>query len=301
MLTARRIGFAFFLIALIATSLFVWGPFLLERPFLRIPIVFLQEKPCIRTHIEENEYLLELDSGSSGYLSLNQEVLDKIKNKTTTENRKWEDINGNKYESLAFSIEEINIGTFEIWNAIAFTESSDFINNGCKLIKQQKSKEIPNNTLDKIQGRIGLKILRILDYWLIDFPNSELVAIRDIEKITNKPGFSLSEFTEVALEQSENQIAVIAETDFGIKKLALDTGAYRSILNFPSKEFSNHQIVKSDHLIIKNKDFGGIEFYVFEIPQAFKIDGILGLDFFYKHAIYLDFKNNRAFIGPTIE
>lgn len=101
---------------------------------------------------------------------------------------------------------------------------------------------------------------------------------------------------EVPLENLDGEIVISVATDFGMKKLELDTGASHSILNLSPEIMNNHQIIHSDHLVIGERDFGGTDFYVFEMPKHFKIDGILGRDFFANHAIYIDFKRNRALI-----
>jgi len=287
----KRISFVCALITFAALLLYVWGPFQ-KRPFLRIPILFLGERPCVLAKIENKEYLFELDSGSPNCFSMQQEVLDKIKNKTAAPPRSWSDINGNNYISPSFTIKDISIESFEMWNVPAFREEKKFVMDGCKVIKQP----FQSNGCIMHQGRIGARALRILDYWLINFPKSEIVAIRDIEKIKRYPEFSFDEFVEVSLDPKEIQLIILAETDFGVKRLALDTGAWRSVLDLPSAAFSDHQSVKTNQLVISNQDLGGMEFYLYKLPEDFKVDGILGLDFFQKHAIYLDFKNNRAFI-----
>jgi hypothetical protein len=157
-----------------------------------------------------------------------------------------------------------------------------------------------NKELADIAGRIGAETLRALDYWLLDLPNNELIAIRDIEKIKNFPGFSFDGFTEVALGDIRPHIVISVDTPLGIKKLAIDTGAFCSILSPPSSEFVNHQILKIDPLVIGETKFGVMEFYLFKLPEQCKFDGLLGRDFLEKHAVYLDFKRNRAFIGPDV-
>ena len=43
-----------------------------------------------------------------------------------------------------------------------------------------------------------------------------------------------------------------------------------------------------------------MEFLLFDFSEKFEgIDGILGMDFFSKHLIYLDFKERKALIGPS--
>ena len=52
-------------------------------------------------------------------------------------------------------------------------------------------------------------------------------------------------------------------------------------------------------LIINGNYLGCWPFYVIQFGERWShIDGILGLDFFKRHAIYLDFSNQLAYIHP---
>ena len=287
---------AFSLIIALAASLFVWRSFQPKAPFLRIPIVFTDGKPCINVKLEGSEYLFQLDSGSFGCFSTHKkEIIEKIKNKTALEPTKWMDVKGNEYLSPTFTVKRIDIETFQMFNAIIEKEDLNFIANGSNLTSSVFEE---TNRLENISGRLGIRTLRVLDYWLIDFPHSAIFAIRDIEKIKDIPGFSFEEFTEVNLEKNKNYIMISVDTDFGPKRLILDTGASHSIISPPSAEYSNHQILKTDRFVIGDRDFGKTEFYLFHPAEAFSCDGFLGRDFFQQHAIYLDFKKNRVFIGP---
>lgn len=281
-------------------SLFIWRAFQEKKAFLRIPIIFSHKKPCINVEIEGVRYLFQLDSGCFDCFSTHKkEVIEKIKNKTPLNSVNWFDVNGNSYVSPTFMVDKINIETFEISNAIIQEENPFFILEGSHLNPSENPSREKDNGLEIISGRIGIKVLRVLDYWLIDFPSSSIFAIRDIEKIKQVPGFSFEGFTEVHLEDIRSHVALLVETDFGIKKFILDTGALRSVIAPPSERYLNHQILKTSRFSIGGYDLGETELYLFRPAEDFLCDGFLGQDFFQKHAIYLDFKKNRAFIGPS--
>ena len=302
MLKTRWGLFSLLSIVTIVIPLCIWQPFQQKRPFLRIPIVLSHEQPCIYATIEGKKMLFHLDSGSSDCFAINREILEAIEKKTLMEIKTWCDVQDNIYKSHRYIIPKIDINTFEVSNATAMEENIDFLFRGSKISKlgpREISNEEMNRQLTDISGRLGARTLRALDYWLLDLANNEIVAIRDIEKIKNTPGFSFDGFTEVALEKISPHIVITADTAFGKKKFALDIGASRSLLSPPSEEYENHTVLKMNPLMIEGKDFGTIKFYLFQMPSSFAFDGLLGRDFLEKHAVYLDFKNNRAFIGPS--
>ena len=95
----------------------------------------------------------------------------------------------------------------------------------------------------------------------------------------------------VPFQSGQFGIVITAETDLGTKRLVLDTGATHSALRgvlevAPPDELP---LSKSNTLLIGNHDFGKWEFVMYPIPkEAHDIDGILGIDFFLEHSIYID-------------
>lgn len=299
MLKQKRTLFALFIIALLFV---IWRSLPEERAFLCIPIIFSHKQPCVYANIEGKKLLFHLDSGASDCFTMNREILEGLKNKEFMEMKTWYDVQGNGYHSPRYVVKKADIDAFQLSNITVTEESVDFLFNGSKISKlstKEKSTQAKENELTDIAGRIGSRSLRAINYWLLDLPNDSLIAIRDIEKIKNTPGFSFEGFTEVVLEKISPQIVISVDTDFGKKKLALDTGASLSVLSPPSSQHANHEILDINCLSIGGRDFGKFSFYLFQIPPQFAFEGLLGRDFLGKHAIYLDFKQNRAFIGPT--
>lgn len=301
----QRAGKFFVILGLslvILISLLTWKLFQVQekQPFLHIPIIFSHGKPCVHVDIEGNKYLFHLDSGAFDCFATHKpEVIEKIKHKTSLDPTTWFDFKGNSYLSPTFEVKKICIETFKIYNATILEENPSFILNGSYSNSSNNSFCENNTELEEISGRIGIQILKVLDYWLIDFPKSSIFAIRDIEKIEQIPGFSFEGFIEVPLETIRSHAALAIETDFGIKKFILDTGASRSVMAPPSEQYLNHQLLKTNRFSIGNYDLGETELYLFHLTKDFLCDGFLGRDFFQKHAIYLDFKKNRAWIQVT--
>ncbi|MBX7066639.1 MAG: retropepsin-like domain-containing protein [Parachlamydiales bacterium] len=246
--------------------------------------------------IEENKYPFEIDLGGDFYFSISKDILANLKNKKPSGLRKSFDIKGNAYDSPVNAIKLIEISKIKINNAPFVEEQLEFILDGSVLDPPLNEKGKTDRL--QIRGRVGNRFFKGIDCWLIDFSNSTFVAIRNMDDEKKYPRFSSYKFTEATLEQTWPLIIISIETELGVKKFALDTGASRSILRTPA-EFSDaaHKIYTTDYFKIGEHDFGSVPLYLFDMSPCFMCDGLLGRDFFRNHAVYLDFKKNVALIS----
>jgi hypothetical protein len=300
----KQITVAIFVLSIAAAFLFVYAPLCQKRPYLKIPLTFsLTGRPCIRSIIEGNSYLLELDTGASHIFTLNDECLNKIKKKKSGSQIKWYDIKDNEYLSGTYNVKQINVSNVKFFDPPVREEKKEFIFDGAYLSSEEKSLEEMDLDLkdwDEVSGRIGADALRIADYLIIDFQKHSIIPVRDIEKAKKAFCLNLETFTVVPLEDIYPCFVVKVKTDFGLKTFALDTGAWRTVLSLPADDFLNHQIVESNQFIFGDTDFGKTSLYLFKFPSHFESDGVLGRDFFRKHVVCLDFKNKRVLISPPI-
>jgi hypothetical protein len=274
---------------------FVWSPFEKKGLFCKIPLYISENgSPYIKANVQGSKHFLEIDTGACSYFSINKEILEKIKAKKEETTTHSLDVKGNLYTSPLYSIEKIQIHDMAITHAPTKEEDPFFHNEGSVI---KRTKKYTNKTV----GRIGAPLLRLADYWLMDIPNKYLYAIKDLEKIKTTPGFSFEGFTEVSLEPIKPHIVINIETDFGVKKFAIDTGASRTFLR-TTPDQKNHDLITSNHFVIGGHEYGPTQIYLFDIsPRVDQFDGVVGRDFLKKHAIYLDFKSEKAFIGPLVE
>lgn len=288
----KWLRFVSILFILIGILLYVFEPFQQKGLYFQIPIVCSSDGlPCIQADIQGNKYLFELDSGGSIYFSIKEDILNKIKK--TEEERKyhWQDIKGNEYASPMFYLDSIKILKMTISKVPAIKEDPFFHSEGSVLRPQELKKTHTNSS-----GRIGSKILRLHDYWLIDLPHHALYVFKNLEEMERNFSFSFEDFAEASLEQIEPHIVIAVETDFGLKKFVIDTGAYRSILRTPA-ELQNHDIITTNRFLIGGRDFGATQLYLFDINDRMEqFDGFLGRDFLEKHTVYLDFKNKKVYV-----
>jgi hypothetical protein len=98
---------------------------------------------------------------------------------------------------------------------------------------------------------------------------------------------------QIPFELTKGIVTLSAKTESGTKRLFLDTGASASLLNEP--DASANKWIKSQ-LSLGGFDFGPWDFYLYEFHFPVEIDGALGIDFFKKYKIHLDFEHSMAYI-----
>lgn len=254
--------------------------------------------PCLNVKIESEEYLLELDTGYDSYFSLAPNLIKKIKEKSPAKFTRTADIKGNLYHAPTFNIKSLEIGKAFFKNINIKEEDSNFLLNG-SVLYPPISDMLKRDYLE-IHGRIGVKFFQSGEYWLIDFKNSKIVAIKDLEKYIKLHKVSQTNLAIASLEPIDSHLVILVQTDLGAKTFAIDSGASHSIIRAPSELGNEFPLcLTTDQFVIGGKDFGTIQFKLFEMSPHFKFDGLLGRDFLKKHALYLDLKNRKVLISLT--
>ena len=267
-----------------------------REEYIEIPVLFRRNgNPCLKANIEGIDYLFAIDTGSDSICSIRKQTIDQIqKKKKCNGNWEWNDIKGNHYISSLFKLDLIRIGKLSISDVTVFEENADFLSNGCII----KASENPNPPDDLVAGRVGSRAFRYIDYWLIDFQNSRIVASKSLEKLKEIAHIQTDNFTEVDIEEIFPFIVFQVDTSLGLRRLVLDTGASHTVLKTPSNSEGNHTIT-SNKFIIGGHDFGPKECYLFNVSGTFDaFDGFIGREFLRKHSICFDFKNRKAYIYP---
>jgi len=277
-----------------------------KMELIEIPIDFLTEKgsscigsSCIKVEIEGNELLLELDTGFACELALRGQVLEKVLNKNLLGESVTLDIKGNKYTNSVFQIDRIDLGSeVSLHKVFVKEEDLEFITSGAIINLGEESEDelkAGREFLTRTSGRIGIRSLSLFRHCIIDFQESSLVWIRNKDENFTFVG------TPVAWEEFGGGIpAIFVETDYGLKRFILDTGADYTVIN-PINLEKNHDVLITKKFIVNGCDLGPSELHVFEFASKFSgfgFDGIIGRDFFLKHAVYLDFEKKTAWIGP---
>ncbi len=254
--------------------------------------------PLTKMEIEGKSYLLEIDLGSKFPISLKKNVLDGIDNKKCSGMGEWKDVQGNKYQSPAYSVSKALLGRLVLKSVVIQQEDDEWLANTTVWAAEEKSPLIEH-------GSIGRPLLKERN-WFFDFRNSVLLASNDKNKLKLK-GYNLDDFLKVPFEIGKIGITIQVETDIGTKRLAIDTGCSLNLIN--SSFFKNYEcpngkpglpLFTSSRFVLQNENLGKMNFYLYDIcSELSDIDGFLGISFLKDHLVYIDFENKYVYIGNT--
>jgi hypothetical protein len=249
--------------------------------------------PIVEVEIEKKKHLLKIDLGATGDLFLQKRALDKIRNKEEIGTIQHANMFGRIASNNLFKIFDVQIEEYTFTNPIVSEENPEFYMQNPNSEPSDRHKR----RLAYIDGRIGRGILASSDCF-IDLPHATFFLNAEKQKEHLTKGF-----LELPLEIHDTGLMICVTTDLGTKKLVLDTGAFISFLRKPSnnslKTDSSQSEVehKSCELMIGDQNFGPWEFFFLEnMTPLLEADGILGVDFFNKHAVYLDIHEQKIYI-----
>ena len=266
------------------------------------PIEFLPNSglPTTKTKIEGKVYPLMVDLGGACTIALNKRLLENMK-KEFIRTKRIIDIKGNSYETALYLVPEIKVGQMKAVDLLVYEENDDFLTKGSIMSKTKT--EIPEKR--ELCGRIGIDLFKNNTNLFLDFKNSIMYGCDKIA-YRNRDGYNIKKMTKTNFKLEESPgIVLEIETEHGVKNFILDTGASRNIMKpsslgddgLESKQFSLYTI---SQFVIGDRDFGAQQFFLFEMSPRFKnIDGILGMDFFKTHILYIDFKSSNIHVGKA--
>jgi len=267
--------------------------------YSRIPICFIGGFPVIQLEIEGNSLPVKLDLGSSCQIALNEQALQRISQKKFIGLFDTRDVKGNLYKEACFTVPSIRVKNYEIEGGTIFQESLDFVNSGSLLWKPpgEEKKILP------IEGRVGRRFFPSHNL-LLDLPNSMLFITDSLDEL-KKDFWPISDFIEIPFEVNRWGIILRVETDSGQKKLILDTAATVTILKKGNEETQfdeqGRQTILTEKFIIGEQNFGPKQLFIFDIAEDMPADGILGLDFLNRYALFVNFRDSKLLIGSSKE
>ncbi len=275
-----------------------------EEGCYSIPLTYFSfsERAIAQVEIENEKYSLLVDLGAGHPFMLQKRCLDKIQNKTFLGQVRGFDVKGNAYSDNDYQVPFIKIGKICGEDVPIQEKSQEFLLKGCRLfhldITDRERKQI-----EYIDGSIGNTIFQKF-VCLFDFDRSVIYLSKKLDSFDKN--CSLEEYTEVPFETNSNGFIILnIETDFGLKRMLLDSGASHSILkeSHVDKKYASrieeHIWHTTSHILkINGYDFGEWDFFLYEFPDPMgsMFDAILGVDFFKDHIICIDYQNNKAYI-----
>lgn len=276
-----------------------------NQTYLRIPITISSTFgiPILNIEIEKIQYPVEVDLGMAYQLYVDPKVLKKIKNKKKEINKIQGDIRGNLYETQSFQIPSIRLKHWEIKNIVVSEEDPTYISNTVFWIPSEKiKKEIIEKDAKIKQGSIGWPIFAQFACFF-NFSHSEIVIGKNIASL-REAGYSMNEFIQIPFSVNKGGIILSMTTDLGIHQFLLDTGVSCSMIRqklVPKEKIEkikfNVEGYTTESMLLNEQNLGRWTFKLFEISECYdQFDGILGVDFFKKRAVCLDFQNQMAYI-----
>jgi len=261
----------------------------------RIPIQsypFLSRQRFIQFQLGKEQYLGLIDTGSA-FSMLRKDVLEKIPKKSFVSNSEYIGITGEKYITSNFVVDEFKIGDFIAEN-IFKEEDENFWTEGSIIKNLSFIRSVKIYLMYQVfrEGIIGMDLFQKFAC-VFDFPHSSIILANQIEEVIDENLYSIIPF-----EMGKAGVILNVHTDFGIKRLLLDSAATKSLirLSLEERDQVNDECVTTK-LTADGIDLGCWEFNFFDIAESFDdIDGILGIDFFKKSIIGLDFTAKVVYI-----
>lgn len=247
-----------------------------KKYFERIPVI-LDDRidPIIDVSIQGTVYSLRLDLGSSCPFSLREEVLQNIC-KTKRGSIKWHDFKGKQYQAPIYSVPEVKIGNLTFARALAKRDNENFNVNVAL-----------NGPPLQLPGVIGLPILEKYNLFL-DFPHSVIYASNDHLSL-QQAGLLSKNLLVIPFILHPDGIVLSVETDTGVQRLLLDTGATHTAIRTPHP-------TSTTQFRLMGHDFGARSLISLDLCSRFDYDGFLGLDFLREHSLFIDYPNKRIFL-----
>jgi len=265
---------------------------------IKVPVVFRGPGfcPTVKGKIQDHEYAFLVDTGAYQRFYLINSAFSKVTSKKRVKDTKMQDFKGNVYECPIHEVKDLNIHSIALSNAEIVEQGLDFDEN------TNIWPSIPKSKKRYSHGTIGLKFFKDFTT-LFDFQNSLIILAKSQEELEKSGYFNPKKFISVPFSFEKGIVTISLDTDFGVCKLVLDTGASfctlrRSYLEADkiTNSLSGKSIAKNSKLVIGDCDFGSWSFAVTDFAEKLNIDGVLGVDFFLEHAVYFDFGNQLVYI-----
>jgi hypothetical protein len=266
--------------------------------FVSVPITKFSSihSPCLDICLDDVVYSVELDLGFRGYLTMYQDVVDRISTKLATGYCTMYGIRGKEYLNTLYDIPKISIGCMDFLDIPLQGEERDFISDG---VFRKDDKEL----LPRDPGSIGWCLFRNSNL-LVDTAKEKVVFCDSMENL-QKHGYFLHEWTEVPMLLERGLVEFEATTSKGKLRCMLDTGATCNMLHNEGEQTIDEAFwdpkneVSFPWFKIGNQDVGAISFRAVPIRLPISIEAILGMDFFSEHVVFLDFVNERILFAKS--
>jgi hypothetical protein len=248
--------------------------------------------------IDGQKYRLLVDLGAANPFEIRTRNLDYIIKKSPSKSCTYISADDTLKQAAGFRIERMQIGkNLSINDAPIFEQADDCLKNQ-SLLPILSYWDHFKEWLDSyfIHGSVGWGFFRNTASFF-DLKKSKIILAKDFKTLMCEIRHPTRDFVPIPFTVQPWGIVL----EFGNKQFILDTGATVSILR-PNQSEEGEIFLKNfktESLIRSDCNLGSWNFCVYNFSHHFEVDGILGIDFFMKHAIAFDFDNQIAYIDSS--
>ena len=252
--------------------------------------------PCLPVQIDDRIISMELDLGFQGDLSIEDTFIEQIPSKTLIRTKRMYGFRGKEYQTNLYRIPKIGIGAMSFIQPILQKNSEESRSDA--VIVQNGAKRSTHE-----QGRVGWELFYNVNL-LLDLKHSKIAFCDSLDTLKNH-GYGIGDFVKIPLLLDRGLVEFDAKLTGGSIRCMLDTGATWNILNTEIEEgksieqvaWEPENILEYSSFKIDHMDFGAIAFHLFPIKIPIHIEAILGMEFFEKHLVFLDFAEKYVYFA----
>jgi hypothetical protein len=273
-----------------------------KKPIFFVPLKIARfcsaNLPEVEIEIEDKKYMVMLDLGFVGNLSLLDTLVEDIKKKTPIKTTSRWGFKGEERQANIYHIPEISIGRL-IFNNVKLETESETDRQNTVVLKTK------NSSTDHSVGKLGWNLFNNITLFL-DLGRDN-IAICDSLETFKLYGCPLDSFIKVPFYDDRNLIEFEAITPKGPLRCMLDSGSTCNFINQDlPKGKSIQSVIKDKKRFIEfstfhlgSQNFGKTVFRPLPIDLPIHIEAILGMDFLFNHRVFIDFKNNEIYFSPN--
>jgi len=238
--------------------------------------------PLFIVKIDGIDVPLTFDLGDSSALTLSPKILSRIKTTPTNKNGRFTDVQGNIIESVEFEVPLVQIGAVIFKGVVGKTDLHDPSYQAADMGQQ---------------GHVGTGLFKAYKV-VLDYPHRRMVLI---PKDARRGQKEECRGTVVPFLADWHGDPVTKATMNGRELTAVwDTGSPISILRKVGGQDIGDDVLKNvvttSHLYLGGTDFGSFKLFEADYEDPPGTDMFIGYNFFAKHAICIDFPENRFLI-----
>lgn len=267
-----------------------------SKLFTKIPVRFfpISNRPSVEIEIEGKAYSCLVDLGSPHAFDLHEKYLSQIKGKLDAGESKYYDAKGALFTTEKYLVPKIKLESLCFNDILVYQENAEFLNKDSGHWRSIWNRLLHQVELITLKGRIGRTLFQDKNC-LFDFSRSAIFLLGDLPASFGAAGYFIDQFIALPFQMENCGIVLTMETEEGRKRFCLDTGTTHSVLRCAS---SDMQTRVETTLKSEDRDLGQWSFQAYPLSEKLPCDGILGVDFFKKHAIAFSFHNQTAYIRP---